>query len=129
VATVARAADPAAVVADDAASGESRARAALDRLGLTGSAAFDYYSSNHDIDDREHFPGLNLVVKQRLKLAADVRWVGELRVLAEQVGHEHEDATHGLPRSLRYADEVTSELREGYVEIAETHWEMRLGRQ
>lgn len=45
------------------------------------------------------------------------------------MGHEHEDATHGLPRSLRYADEVTTELREGYVEVARQHWEMRLGRQ
>ncbi len=121
-------ADALAPVAE-APSADGRARAALDRLGLSGSVAFDYYSSNHDIDDREHFLGLNLVVKQRLKLAADVRWVGELRVLAEQVGHEHEDATHELPRSLRYADEVTAELREGYVEIAETHWEMRVGRQ
>ncbi|MEO6027424.1 MAG: hypothetical protein ABIR79_11210, partial [Candidatus Binatia bacterium] len=80
-ATVARAAD---VVAEDLAppdealsqtTGERRARAAFDRLGLSGSIAFDYYSSNHDIDDREHFLGLNLVVKQRLKLAEDVRWV------------------------------------------------------
>lgn len=115
--------------APDQTTGDRRARAALDRLGLSGSLAFDYYSSNHDIDDREHFLGVNLVVKQRLKLAEDVRWVGELRVLAQQVGHEHEDATHGLPRSLRYADEVTSELREGYVEIAETDWELRVGRQ
>jgi hypothetical protein len=76
------------------ADGDSAVRAALDRLGLTGSAAFDYYSSNHDIDDREHFPGLNLVLKQRLKLASGVRWVAEARVLAQQVGPEHEDATH-----------------------------------
>src|SRR6185295_880361 len=104
-------------------------RAALDRLGLSGSVALDYYSSNHDIDDRSHFPGVNAVLKQRLKLGADTRWVAEARVLAEQVGHEHEDATHGLPRSLRYADEVTSELREGYLEVERPRWELRVGRQ
>ena len=130
VVAVARADD--AAPADDAAEAasiESRARAALDRLGLSGSLAFDYYSSNHDIDDRDNFPGLNLVLKHRLKLGSGIRWVAEARVLAEQVGHEHEDATHGLPRSLRYADEVTSELREGYVEISRSLWEMRVGRQ
>jgi len=127
---IARADD--AAPADDAADTagiESRARATLDRLGLTGSFAFDYYSSNHDIDDRDHFPGLNLVLKHRMKLGDGVRWVAEARVLAEQVGHEHEDATHGLPRSVRYADEVTSELREGYIEISRSLWEMRVGRQ
>jgi hypothetical protein len=108
---------------------ETRARAALDRLGLSGSLAFDYYSSNHDIDDRDNFPGLNLILKHRAKLAPGIRWFAEARVLAEQVGHEHEDATHGSPRSLRYADEVTSELREGYVEVSREAWEMRVGRQ
>ena len=101
----------------------------LDHLGLRGSLALDYYSSNHDIDDREHFPGVNLVLKQRLRVLEGVRWVGEARVLAEQVGHEHEDATHDLPRSLRYSDEVVSELREGYVEVTRPRWELRLGRQ
>jgi hypothetical protein len=103
--------------------------AALDRFGLSGSLALDYYSSNHDIDDRDHFPGLNLVLKHRLKLAAGVRWVAEGRVLAQQVGHEHEDATHGAPRSLRYADEVVTELREGYVELSRDRFEVRVGRQ
>ena len=103
--------------------------AALERLGLSGSVALDYFTSDHDIDDRDNFPGLNLVLKHRLKLGSGMRWVAEARVLAEQVGHEHEDATHGLPRSVRYADEVTSELREGYVEISRSLWEMRVGRQ
>ncbi len=125
LATVARADD-----APSAAATAARpAQAALDRLGLTGSFAFDYYSSNHDIDDREHFPGLNLVLKQRLKLAPGVRWVAEARVMAQQVGHEHEDATHESPRSVRYADEVTSELREGYFEVERPRWELRFGRQ
>ncbi len=115
--------------ADTATGAGDRIRAALDRLGLSGSVALDYYSSNHDIDDRSHFVGLNLVLKQRLKLADDLRWVGEARVLAQQVGHEHEDATHDLPRSLRYADEVTAELREGYFELSRRRWEVRLGRQ
>jgi hypothetical protein len=99
------------------------------RLGLSGSLALDYFSSNHALDDREHFPGLNLVLKQRLGVAAGVRWVAEARVLAQQVGHEDEEAPHGSPRSLRYADEVVSELREGYVEIARERWELRAGRQ
>lgn len=103
--------------------------AVLERLGLSGSVALDYYSSNHDIDDRDHFPGLNVVLKQRVKVAPGVRWVAEGRVLAQQVGHEHEDATHGSIRSLRYADEVVTELREGYVEIARDQFEVRLGRQ
>ncbi len=107
----------------------ARADVSPDRLGLSGSLALDYFSSNHDIDDREHFPGLNLVLKQRLTVASGVRWVAEARVLAQQVGHEHEDATHWLPRSVRYSDEVTSELREGYVEVARSRWELRLGRQ
>ncbi len=72
---------------------------------------------------------MNLVLKQRLRLLEGVRWVGEARVLAEQVGHEHEDASHGSPRSLRYADEVISELREGYVEVTRPRWELRAGRQ
>jgi hypothetical protein len=115
--------------AGDAATAASRARAALDRFGLSGSLAFDYYSSNHDIDEREHFPGVNFVLKQHLKVASGVRWVAEARVLAQQVFHEHEDATHGSPRSVRYADEVTSELREGYFEVARSRWELRFGRQ
>jgi hypothetical protein len=104
-------------------------RAGLDRLGLGGSLAFDYFSSNHGIDDREHFPGVNLVLEQRLRLAENVRWVGEARVLAQQVGHEDEDASHGTVRSLRYVDEVVTELREGYVEVAGADWELRAGRQ
>ena len=104
-------------------------RAGLERFGLSGSLAFDYYSSNHGIDDREHFLGTNLVLKQRLTVAEGVRWVGEARVLAQQVGHEDEDAPHGSIRSLRYSDEVTSELREGYVEVARERWELRGGRQ
>lgn len=97
--------------------------------GLSGSIALDYFSSNHGIDDREHFAGLNLVLKQRRTLAEGVRWVAEARVLAEQVGHEDDDASHGVVRSLRYSDEVVSELREGYVEVARERWELRVGKQ
>jgi hypothetical protein len=68
-------------------------------------------------------------VKQRFSLAEDVRWVAEARVLAQQVGHEHEDATHGSVRALRYADEVISELREGYFEVVRERWELRAGKQ
>jgi len=111
------------------AAGAVASRAALERLGLGGALALDYYRSNHGIDDREHFPGLNLVLKQRWRLGASARWVAEARVLAQQVGHEDEDAPHGQPRSLRYSDEVTTELREGYLEIARARWEVRGGRQ
>ncbi len=107
----------------------SAVRADLERLGLSGSVAFDYYSSNHGIDDRRNFPGVNLDLKQRLTIAEGVRWVGELRVFAQQVGHEDEDAAHGSVRDLRYADEVTSELREGYLEVSRGQWEIRGGRQ
>jgi hypothetical protein len=98
-------------------------------LGLSGSIAADYFSSNHDLDDREHFPGVNLVVKQRVRMWDRVRWVAEARFLAQQVGHEEEDADHWSPRALRYDDEVVSELREGYVELGGKRWEARLGRQ
>jgi len=98
-------------------------------LGLSGALALDYFSSNHDLDDRHHFPGLNLTLEHRQRLARGLRWYGELRVLAQQVGHEHEDADHWSSRALRYEDEVTVELREGYVELARETWEIRLGRQ
>src|SRR6185369_5830929 len=103
VATSAHAAD------DGADETPSAARAALDRLGLSGSIAFDYFSSNHGIDDRENFPGVNLDLKQRLSIAEGLRWVGEVRVLAQQVGHDDEDATFATIRDLRYSDEVVSE--------------------
>ena len=101
----------------------------LAAAGLSGSVALDYFSSNHDIDDRRHFPGVNLVLKQRRTLAEGVRWVGEARILAQQLGHEDEDAPHGSARSLRYADEVTSELREGYLEVARGRFGLRVGKQ
>jgi hypothetical protein len=50
-------------------------------------------------------------------------------VLAQQVGHEDDDAPHGSIRDLRYEDEVTSELREAYVEIARRDWQVTVGRQ
>jgi hypothetical protein len=68
-------------------------------------------------------------VKHRRTLADGVRWVAEGRVLAQQVGHEDEDAPHASIRDLRYADEFVSELREGYVEIARQQWEVTVGRQ
>jgi hypothetical protein len=91
--------------------------------------ALDYFSSNHGIDDRRHFPGINLTLKQRHTLADGIRWVAEGRVLAQQVGHEDEDAPHASIRDLRYADEVVSELREAYVEIERAQWEVSVGRQ
>ena len=103
-------------------------RASLERFGLSGSLAFDYYSSDHAIDDLENFPGVNLVLKQRLTVLEGVRWVGELRVLAQQIGHDDGEA-QGSVRDLRYSDETTAELREGYVEIARERWELRGGRQ
>jgi hypothetical protein len=101
----------------------------LAALGLSGSVALDYFSSNHDIDDRRHFPGLNATLKHQWTIADGVRWVAEGRVLAQQVGHEDEDAPHASIRDLRYSDEVTSELREAYVEIARPRWEATIGRQ
>ncbi len=97
--------------------------------GFSGSVSLQYFSSNHGIDDRRHFPGLHLILKQRQSLGDGVRWVAEGRVLADQVGHEDDDATHWSARSVRYADEVTSELREGYLEVAREHWELHVGRQ
>ena len=111
---------------------DSSARASensIATLGLSGSVALDYFSSNHDIDDRRHFPGINATLKHQWKLADGVRWVAEGRVLAQQVGHEDEDAPHASIRDLRYADEVTSELREAYVEIERPQWELTVGRQ
>lgn len=105
------------------------AEAKLAALGLSGSVALDYFSSNHGIDDRRNFPGINATLKHRRTLADGVRWVAEGRVLAQQVGHEDEDAPHGSVRDLRYADEVVSELREAYVEIARQQWEVTAGRQ
>ncbi len=58
-----------------------------------------------------------------------MRWIAEARVLAQQVGHEDADASHGSVRSLRYSDEVTTELREGYFEVVRERWEVRAGKQ
>jgi hypothetical protein len=107
----------------------AHAEPALQRFGLSGSIAAQYFSSNHDIDDREHFPGAGLTVKHRLRVGDRLRWYGEARVLAQQVGHEEEDADHWSARALRYDDEVVTELREGYVELAFDHFELRMGRQ
>ena len=81
---------PAVTPAESAATVRDRLAAA----GLSGSIGLQYFSSNHDIDDREHFPGANLVLKQRLALTDGVRWIAEARVLAQQIGHEDEDASH-----------------------------------
>lgn len=108
---------------------EPGTQSALAIGGLSGSVAGDYFSSNHNLDDRRHFPGLNLALKQRLRLPAGVRWVAEARVLAQQVGHDDDDATGWSPRAVRYAGEVTSELREGYLEVARERWELRIGHQ
>lgn len=96
---------------------------------MSGSVGLDYFSSDHGIDDREHFPGLNLTLKQRGRVSDGVRWFLETRVLAEQVGHEDDDAPHGSVRDLRYADEVTSELREAYVELERDALDVTIGRQ
>lgn len=101
----------------------------LDDLGLSGSVGLDYYSSDHGIDDRQHFPGVNLTVKHHGRAWDEVRWYLETRVLAEQVGHEDDDAPHGSVRDLRYADEVTSELREAYLEFEHGPWDVTVGRQ
>ncbi len=103
--------------------------AGLAALGLSGSIGLDYFSSNHNIDDREHFPGLNVVLKQHGHVSNDFRWVIEARVLAQQVGHEDEDAPHASIRDLRYSDAVTSELREAYLEVERESWDIRVGRQ
>jgi hypothetical protein len=108
---------------------EDGAAGALARLGLSGSLALDYFSSNHAIDDRQHFPGVNLDVKQRLHVAEGLRWVAEARILAEQIGHENPEASHGSVRSLRDVDEVVSELREGYGEFTTGRWDVRAGKQ
>jgi hypothetical protein len=98
-------------------------------LGMSGSVGLDYFSSDHGIDDREHFPGLNLTLKQRGRASEEIRWFVEARVLAQQVGHEDDDAPHGSVRDLRYADEVTSELREAYVEFERPSVDVTIGRQ
>ncbi len=101
----------------------------LGTLGLSGSVALDYFSSNHGVDDREHFPGLNLVLEQRGRAEGGIRWVVESRVLVQQLGHEDEDAAHGSIRDLRYQDEVTSELREAYIEIERGALDVTIGKQ
>ncbi len=101
----------------------------LEALGVSGSIGLDYYSSNHGIDDRENFPGVNLTIKQRGRADGGVRWFAESRILAQQVGHEDEDAPHGSIRDLRYSDEVTSELREAYLEIEHGAWDVTIGKQ
>lgn len=101
----------------------------LEALGLSGSVALDYFSSNHGIDDRENFPGLNLVLKQGGRTDDGIRWFVESRALAQQVGHEDDDAYHGSVRDLRYSDEVTSELREAYVEIERGPVDVTIGKQ
>ncbi len=119
-----------ALIALGAGVGVAHADASLLRVpGISGSVALDYFSSNHGIDDRENFPGLNVVLQQRGRADGGIRWFVESRVLAQQLGHEDEDAAHGSVRDLRYADEVTSELREAYVEIERGSWDVTIGKQ
>jgi hypothetical protein len=99
------------------------------RLGLSGSLTLDYFSSSHAINDRRHFGGVNLVLKQRLHVADGVRWVAEARVLAEQIGHDDPNEAGGSVRDLRDVEEVVSELREGYGELTLGRWEVRAGKQ
>ena len=108
---------------------ESEERGALDRLGLRGSLAATYFSSNHDLDGRLNFPGLNAVLQQRVRLAPGIRWIAEGRVLAQQLGHEDVPAPGWSGRGLRYVAQVTAEVREGYVEVVGDRWELRAGHQ
>lgn len=69
------------------------------------------------------------MLKQHLHVAEGLRWVAEARVLAEQVGHDTPQATHASARSLRDVEQVVSELREGYGELAVGRFELRAGKQ
>jgi hypothetical protein len=104
-------------------------RAMLDRLGLRGSLAATYFSSDHDLDDKDNFPGLNFVLQQRLRLPAGIRWVAEGRLLAQHVTHDDTSGTGWSSRGFRYTGDVTAELREGCLEITREDWGLRLGRQ
>jgi len=96
---------------------------------VSGSVALDYFSSNHALDDRRNFPGVNLVLKQRLHVADGLRWVAEGRILAEQIGHDTPEATPARARDLRDVESVVSELREGYGELTTGRFEVRAGKQ
>ena len=115
--------------AQDAPSAPSTPSNLLARAGLSGTLALDYFSSDHDIDDEDHFGGVNLTLKQRLRLADGVRWVAEARFLAQQIGHQDHDPIGSAARNVRYVDGVIAELREGYAEIDRERFELRLGKQ
>lgn len=104
--------------------------AARTSLGLSGSIAFDYFSSDHEIDDRANFFGVNLILKQYQDLAWGWSWKGEARLLAQQLGHGVQEQLDDGTRSLRYSNGVvTTELREGYLQGSFGDFEARLGKQ
>jgi len=108
---------------------QETAKKLLARAGLSGTLALDYFSSDHDIDDTNHFGGVNLTLKQRLQIADGVRWVAEGRFMAQQIGHDDHDTIGSAARNVRYVDGVIAELREGYTEIDRGPLALRLGKQ
>jgi hypothetical protein len=121
--------EPDAAHASAAQAAQETARKLLARAGLSGTLALDYFSSDHAIDDADHFGGVNLTLKQRLQLGEGVRWVGEARFMAQQIGHQDHDPIGSAARNVRYVDGVIAELREGYTEIEQGPIALRLGKQ
>lgn len=96
--------------------------------GIHGSASFDYFSSDKWLNNNNHHPGLNLVLKSAPSYGEHVKLYGEARIMAQDLNHspvpDHFDA-----RTQTLQDEVTLELREGYATLLFGDLEVRTGKQ
>ncbi len=96
--------------------------------GIHGSASFDYFSSDKKLNNNNHHPGLNLVVKSAPSYGDHVRLYGEARIMAQDLNHSPVPG-HFDPRTQMLQDEVTMELREGYATLLFGDLEIRTGKQ
>lgn len=96
--------------------------------GIHGYAAFDYFSSDKALTKNQHFPGLNLVLQSEPSFGDHVRLYGEARVMAQDLNHSVGPNNWDGRTQTLYQD-VTLELREGYVHIYAGDLELRVGKQ
>lgn len=96
--------------------------------GIHGYAAFDYFSSDKSLTKNRHFPGLNLVLRSEPSFGDHVRLYGEARVMAQDLNHSTVP-NHWDGRTQTLHEEVTLELREGYVHVYAGDLELRVGKQ
>ena len=54
---------------------------------MSGSVALDYFSSNHALDDRRSFPGVNLVLKQKTAICDDICYAAKAKPEFRSAAH------------------------------------------